>query len=235
VLRRRELGENDLLVTLFTPEKGRFQAVARSSRKVAARLMGKLEPTMEIDLSLAQGKSLDVVTEVRVRETRPQTRGDLDRLAYALVLLELFEVVDAPGETWPLLSATLTLLEAGADAATLLAWCEIQLVESLGLAPEMAVCVACRGPRTTSFSVRQGGLLCATCSGRDDNAWAVVPGTVAFYRQLRGAAPALLPRLSAEPLVRRQLEEVMRSHLSYRWPHRLRSLDFLAQVERMRR
>ncbi|MHB2018213.1 MAG: DNA repair protein RecO, partial [Candidatus Xenobia bacterium] len=149
MLRRRELGEADLLLTLFSPTHGRIQASARSARKPTAKLMGKLEPCMELELMLARGKTLDVVTEATLVAARSALRDDLLRVAYASYLLELFdsnaEAVDDAAPLYVILSHALSLLEADATPEMTLRWCEIRLVGELGWEPQMDGCVGCEG------------------------------------------------------------------------------------------
>lgn len=227
---------------MLSESRGRFQAAARSSRKLTAKTMGRLEPGMEIDVSLAEGKSLDVVTEVRTVAAHAGLRADLSRLAYAMVVLELFETVSEPGTPEPglvpLLSAVLHLLESDADARLVLGWAFVRLTSILGLSPEVKVCGTCRralDETTAWFSVGHGSMLCPSCRREDASAFRIHAGTLALYAQLQRCDVLLVPRLRAETVVLRQLEEVMHSHLSYRWPHRLKSVAFLAQVQGLQR
>ncbi|MHB2021197.1 MAG: DNA repair protein RecO C-terminal domain-containing protein, partial [Candidatus Xenobia bacterium] len=93
----------------------------------------------------------------------------------------------------------------------------------------------CGGDVPFRFSACMGGLLCPACGRHDADAMPVAAGTVALYRQLQQCQVTLVPRLSADTVVGYQLESLLRRHLAYRMPHRLKSLNFLEQVRRMER
>ena len=63
VLRTFPLGEADRIVVLLTKRHGKVRAVAKGVRRLKSRFGGRLEPLMRVDLLLAQGKSLDVVSQ----------------------------------------------------------------------------------------------------------------------------------------------------------------------------
>ncbi|MDP2948050.1 MAG: DNA repair protein RecO, partial [Chloroflexota bacterium] len=65
VLRQRKLGEADKIVTLYTPNYGKLDAVAKGVRRPKSRLGGHLEVLTHVMVMLAQGRNLDVVTQAQ--------------------------------------------------------------------------------------------------------------------------------------------------------------------------
>jgi hypothetical protein len=63
VLRRRDLGEADRLLTVFTRDRGKVTLLAKGVRRAASRKAGHLEPFTHTDLLVAKGASLDLVTQ----------------------------------------------------------------------------------------------------------------------------------------------------------------------------
>ena len=63
VLRTIKLGEADRIVTILTRNHGKIRAVAKGVRRVKSRFGGRLEPFMRDDLLIAEGRSLDVVSQ----------------------------------------------------------------------------------------------------------------------------------------------------------------------------
>jgi len=55
VLRHIEYGEADRILTLFSLERGKFQAIAKGVRKIKSRKAGHLEPFTYVSLFLAEG------------------------------------------------------------------------------------------------------------------------------------------------------------------------------------
>lgn len=63
VLRTQKLGEADRIITLLTRDHGKVRAVAHGVRRPKSRFGGRLEPFVRSSLLLAQGRSLDVVSQ----------------------------------------------------------------------------------------------------------------------------------------------------------------------------
>ena len=56
VLRRLQYGETDNILTLYSPDKGRFSAIAKGARKAISRLSGATEVLTCTRFGLATGK-----------------------------------------------------------------------------------------------------------------------------------------------------------------------------------
>ena len=79
VLRTVKLGEADRIVTLLTRDHGKIRAVAKGVRRTKSRFGGRLEPFMRVLLLIAEGRSLDVISQPsrcrRMRETSAPIPG----------------------------------------------------------------------------------------------------------------------------------------------------------------
>ena len=95
VLRQRKLGDTDKILTLYTANLGKLEAVVKGVRKTRSRLAGHVEPLTQATFMLAKGKSLDIVTQVETIESFQPLRDDPDptyhRMGVAL------DAVVAPG------------------------------------------------------------------------------------------------------------------------------------------
>ena len=104
VLRTHKLGEADRIVTMLTKNHGKVRAVAKGVRKMTSKKAGHLEPFCRCSLLLAQGRDLDVVSQVETIEAfallgllleRLRTRrflGSLDHSERRLNLAQSFDV-----------------------------------------------------------------------------------------------------------------------------------------------
>jgi DNA repair protein RecO (recombination protein O) len=88
VLRRRNIGEADSVFTFFGPERGRFEAVARGVRKARSRMRGHLEPLTHVEVLVARGRTLDVLTQAETVHAYRGLRENLDHLPRALYCAE---------------------------------------------------------------------------------------------------------------------------------------------------
>ena len=85
-LKTAPLAEADLLVTLFTRERGKLRAVARGARRVSSKLIGHLEPLTQVRLSMAQGRNLDYVNQAQVIDGFSDLKQDLDATTKGFML-----------------------------------------------------------------------------------------------------------------------------------------------------
>src|SRR3954452_23511516 len=67
VLRTHKLAEADRIITLLTREHGIVRAVAKGVRRTSSRFGSRLEPFTHVDLQLAVGRNLDIITQAETR------------------------------------------------------------------------------------------------------------------------------------------------------------------------
>ena len=83
VLRRKDFGEADRVLTLLTPEHGKVRVVAKGIRKPASRKAGHLDLFMRSKLLVAKGRDLDIITQAETMSAYRPLREYLLRGAYA--------------------------------------------------------------------------------------------------------------------------------------------------------
>lgn len=201
VLRRRNLGEADRLVTVLSRDRGKLTVVARGARRPRSRLGGRLEPPTRFRALIAEGRSLDIISQVEVLDAHAALRDDLDRLGAASVVLELTDRALAERHPHPevyiLLLAALALVRAG-RARLAWAWYAARLLVLTGHRPSSRRCIVCgaraRGP--VAWSAARGGIMHATCRGRDHEATDLTPGVAALIEFLLDAQPRAVARVS---------------------------------------
>ena len=72
VLRTHKLGEADRIITLLTRQHGRVRAVAKGVRRTTSRFGSRLEPFTHVDLQLAEGRNLDMITQAETIDAVPR-------------------------------------------------------------------------------------------------------------------------------------------------------------------
>ena len=172
MLRTHKLGEADRIITLLTRQHGRVRAVAKGVRKTTSRWGSRLEPFTHVDLQLAEGRNLDVVTQAETIDAVPGSRlGDhYDRYTAGTAMLETADRLVAE-EKQPSLQQFL-LLVGGLRAMTAGERAPAQVLDSYllrslavaGYAPSFTHCARCGDPGPHRwFSPAAGGALCADC------------------------------------------------------------------------
>ncbi|MBW3538260.1 DNA repair protein RecO [Candidatus Parcubacteria bacterium] len=170
VLRRTNLGEADRIVTFITPEFGKLRAVARGVRRIKSRLAGHLELFGEVQLMLATGRSLDVITSARLERSAEAISGDYGRLSASYLFAEMIDRLAGEGHPQPQLydcarSSYAELVGRGADGLLEL-WFKLRLASVLGYRPHLDSCTLCREQAGEEywFSCEAGGIVCRSCS-----------------------------------------------------------------------
>jgi len=191
VLRHVEVGEADRILTIYTLEYGKVQAIAKGIRKLRSRKAGHLEPFSRVELMLAKGRSLEVISQAEAQCTYDNLRADLRLIAYGAYVIELLDrFTYEEGENRPLynlLVDTLTRLDGGSPAQTAVHYYEVHLMDLLGFKPQLQLCAACGEkiqPENQYFSAKLGGVLCPRSFSADPSAWKVSLEALKYLRHL---------------------------------------------------
>jgi len=235
VIRQRDLGETDRIVTLLTRERGKLSAVGKGVRRPRSKLAGGLQLFCHAQVQLAAGRSLEVVTQVAPANVFYHLREDMTRLGHASYACELVDALTeeaAPDpEVFGLTLEALSALDGEGDPRTVVRALELKLLTHLGYGPEMETCVACgveAEGAEIGFSTAEGGVLCGRCR-RAHGAAPLGAGVLRAMRDLLSFPVAELAgrRLSAAPA--EELERIMRAYVDYRVERPLRSAPFLSR------
>ncbi len=171
VLRTQKLGEADRIVTFLTRGSGRIRAVGKGVRRTRSKFGSRLEPFMQVDLQLAHGRSLDIVTQVETIEPFGRMiSDDYGRYTAGTAMLETAERLVAEErepavQQYLLLVAALRALADGRlDPTLVLDSFLLRSLATAGYAPSFDQCARCgaAGPHR-SFSSGAGGMLCGGC------------------------------------------------------------------------
>lgn len=227
VIRSREYGESDRLVTLFARDQGKIQAVAKGVRKPTSRQRAGAQLFTYADFLLHHGRSLDTVSQASPKESFAHLWWDLDRSMAATAMAELLDAATIPGQSHPeLFSLTLTcffLLEE-IEPQLLLSAYTLRLLAALGYRPRLGECAEC-GSRITGerlfFSWEAGGTTCSHCP-KPAGKW-VSAGSIAFMRQLLTRDLAKLGSLRWNLHMQKEVIEILRIYSEHRVERTLRS------------
>src|SRR2546426_4151852 len=166
VLKRTDLGEADRVLTLLTPTKGKFHAIAKGIRRPISKKAGHIELLSHCQLHVAVGRNLDIVTQAEGIENFLHVRSDLWHMTCGFYLVELvdrfLEEHTPHHEVYNLLLEALRVLDADAidleqqqTAGTLpagqkhertqllLRYFEIYLLTYIGYEPVLRTCAHC--------------------------------------------------------------------------------------------
>lgn len=95
VLKRKNFGEADRLLTIFTKHLGKVKVIAKGVRRPISRKRGSLELFNQVKFFVAKGRNFDIVTEVELKDNFASWRKDLVRVGVAYHLAEVVERLTA--------------------------------------------------------------------------------------------------------------------------------------------
>src|SRR5512140_3301881 len=144
ILRTRPLTETSLIVQWLTRDFGRLSTVAKGARRPKSPFAGKLDLFYAADLTFHQSQrsELHQLREVKVSNTHPALRGDLQRLQLACYFAQLVEQstevnTPLPGVFALFEPALEALVQLPIELVLVYAF-EMKLLAELGLNPDLA-------------------------------------------------------------------------------------------------
>ena len=231
VLRTHKLGEADRIVTLLTRHHGRVRAVAKGVRQTTSKFGARLEPFTHVDLQLAEGRNLDVITQAETRDAFSSGLGlDYERYTSGTVMLETAERLvseekEPSLQQFVLLVAALRAMAAGERRPGLLL--DSYLLRALavaGYAPSFESCAHCgrEGPHRW-VNPSMGGVLCSTC--RLPGSANPAPETITVLGALLTGDWEVLE--AADPRHHKQAAGLVSAFVAWHLERSLRSMEYV--------
>lgn len=225
VLRTYRLGEADRIIVLVTEEHGKVRAVAKGVRRTTSKWGARLEPLSHVALLLWQGRGdLAVVNQAEVVDHFPALRGDLERVASGLSMLEVVDQIALEGHSDPglykmLVGALAALADVRTDPGMVATAFFLKVLAHEGTEPILYACATCGRPDgevdLVAFDLAEGGTLCRECRrGR-----AVSPEALGVLRDVLGGSLGRVlssPRPECADEVAHLATEAMEGHVDRR-------------------
>ncbi len=236
MLRRRDLGEADRILIIFTDRVGKLSVVAKGVRRTKSRLAGHLEPFCRSSLLIAKGRNLDIVTQASLIEPFRNIHQNENLIAYAGYFADLLDLFSVEGQenhrAYELLLGTLDRLNTGTDPFVASLIFEFRLLALMGFKPELYKCIECGRqlmPEINGFSLA-GGVLCPDCRSNQPLTETISINALKFLRLVdQGDVEKVLHlRLSTE--LHAELDRTMRGYVSFVLEREPRSLTVLRTI-----
>jgi DNA repair protein RecO (recombination protein O) len=241
VLKRRDMGEADRLLTVLARERGKLTLLAKGVRKPASRKAGHIEPFTHVDLLVAKGKSLDLVTQAETISAHRRLREDLWRSSLAYYVVELVDAftqeADPNALVFDLLLETLGRLDEDTNPTLAVRYGEIHLLGLVGYQPQLFRCVHCDRllkPETNYFSLELGGALCPEHRAVGPTIEELPLPVLKVLRFMQTRDWEQVAPLQLRPELGREVEAVLARYIAYHLERSLRSTPFLERLREAR-
>ncbi|WP_339136229.1 MAG: DNA repair protein RecO [Candidatus Electrothrix sp. GW3-4] len=245
VLKNVDFGESDRIVTLYSPDRGRFAAIAKGAKRSQKRFVNKLEEFSLLDISFrpARHNNLHFLSEAELKEAFLTLRTHWQRYCVAMLANEL--VLRFTGEHDPdrrifsLLHWLLESLHHGASPLPTAVFFHLHLLNASGYRPKLEHCAICSclpaKNRKLSFALQPGNgtLICSRCS---DNAgysrFTLSLQSLKFLQTAQGMATRQVHRLQMPENVASECLYVLYSYSKYLLQCDIHSWSFLAHIRK---
>lgn len=238
ILKRRDFGEADRLLTLLTPTNGRVDAIAKGARKPNTTKTGHVELFTKADMLINRGRELDIVTQVVMVEPYLPLREDLQRGAFANYIAELMirftgENDEDDTQQFELLENTFQRLCETDDLRLAVRYYEMRLLDLTGFRPELQYCVISQEeiqPENQFFSYEQGGIVSPSQAHLLPNLVPVSLNALKVIRHLQRSSYEQVASLTIPNTIHNDIERIMQGYLTHILERRLQSVDFIRRV-----
>ena len=230
VLRYANYKDNDRMLTLLSPTRGKMEVLSRGCRRPKSPLLNASEIFALGDFQLYIKQDRATLVSANLLETFYPLRADFDRLSVGIYLLNLAEAAAQPGENcqelFMLLLHTLSRLTFSDQSwKPLLSGFLLHYAAAGGYRPRLQHCVRC-GKRMEEaaqgfFDLTEGGLCCSDCFAK--GVMTVTAEQVRWMREaLQGGASTWVDTEDTQAPY-----ELLRSYVERRLERPLRSAGML--------
>lgn len=238
ILRRSDFGEADRLLTLLTPQYGKIRAIAKGARRPTARSAGHVELYTVAEMVIAEGRNLNVVTQIDLIEPFLALHDELNRIAYANLFAELVDRFSVDSEENPraydLLVAGLGwLCESEVDLRLAARYFELRLLGVMGYAPSLFDCAVSGEtlqPEDQFYSAEDGGVVSPAYASGHSYMISLPLNDFKILRHFMRYSWSEVKRLKLNPENYFKLEQVLHTTITYLLEQRLQSVAFLKRI-----
>lgn len=164
----RNYGEADKIATLFSKDFGKISAISYGCRRPKSRMAGAMQIFSQLEVSVAEGNSIDVIRNCDVKFSNIQVRDDLEIMAYGMfvaeLIIEFYPDKQEDKFIYQMLLGVINLLSKKNPRLVALA-AGYQILNHSGCQPTYDHCVECGGSIAEQFyfSIEKAGCICPSC------------------------------------------------------------------------
>ena len=239
ILRRRDFGESDRILVIFTRKLGRISGLAKGARKPSSKISGHLELFSRGTFLVSRGRNLQFIPQAETIDSYDHLREDLSGIGLGSYIVELVDALTTEEgsnlKLYDLLVTALQALDGGLEPVIVVHYFELHLLGLTGFQPEFFICVECGESITEQDQYLSGGLggvICPKCiKGIGTADFRPVSARMLKYlRHFQRSSLQELLTLKIPQDVQAGLEEVIRYYLNHTLEGSLNSPAFINQV-----
>ena len=219
VIKRRNFLEKDRILTLFSLERGKTEALAKGARRPGNRLSANSDLSTAASFHIHKAKSLDIILEIEPFFNSDGIRGQFDKtqkVSYAFKIIDkLFEFEEPYPNTY---QSLLHLIKSVSKFSRQLVFMKflIDVLSNLGSLPNLVNCPSCHKSisRKDEFVFAfQGGLTHKHCL--DGNCLEIRESEIKLLRLLAKLSVEEIEGLKVESDVFRQSYFIIQKYFEH--------------------
>ncbi|MBD3328140.1 DNA repair protein RecO [Candidatus Peregrinibacteria bacterium] len=170
VLKKFNIGENDVIVVLFSPILGRIEAKAKGARKINSHFIGHLETLNICKVQLYKTSARYTLTDCQAHATFKNIKNDLILLSHSYIILELLYLTAYSNEnSTEIFNEVLNVLNTIEIHKTLLILdaFKLKILKLSGNLPLTSFCTNCQQKFSTDKTITitdEAQILCTNCN-----------------------------------------------------------------------
>ncbi|MDD5703281.1 MAG: DNA repair protein RecO [Dehalococcoidales bacterium] len=234
IIKKIKLGEADRILTLYTPDRGKIEGVAKGVRRPKSKMAGHLEMLTYSQVRMARGRNLDTIIGSQTIDSFLPLKNDLWLTSYGLYAAELVNQFTPMHVSTPalfnLLVETLRRLSRAENIDLTLRYFEIHLLDLVGYRPQLQECVACKvelRPVVNVFCSNAGGILCPNCKYEYPASFPMSVDALKVLRLFQKSSFDVVPRLKISPELSREIKNALASYIRYLLEREVKSATWL--------
>ena len=206
--------ETSKIINVVTKEYGRIGMIAKGARQLKSKLRtGTMMMTHGIFDIYYKPDKLSILKEVEVKNDYPHIKNDLNKLASASFVIDIFNQViknDFEKAWYNDFIATLNKIDEGYDANIITNIFMLKVMQMLGIMPELNSCISCNDKANiVTFSIIKGGFVCHNCTENDQ---IFSEKTIKLLRMLSYVDISKITKLDIKPEIAKELDLVINQY-----------------------
>jgi DNA repair protein RecO (recombination protein O) len=224
-LRRTDYKDSSQIVTFYTRDYGKIQALAKGVKRSVKGISGGIDLLTynHIVFIRRSSSALNILTEWALRDNFHLLRENSKKYYSAFYILELVreftEENDKNEQLYDLFINTLHEMANKGDPTVNIVAFEVQMLALLGYMPELNRCVNCKEKVSSIsisfFSALEGGVICSDCGRKIREKVKISGGTIATINYLIGRKIQNTGRLTIHSFLQDEIKKVLRYYLSF--------------------
>jgi len=237
ILRTKDFGESDLIVTVFSSLFGTLRGVAKGARRSSKRFVNSLTTFSMVNLAFSERRSGDLVLleSCDLIEGFPAIRSDYNILLRASYMVELTETLFPSNvqsfEMFQLLKFSLDSLSEKQNTEETMIMFQARAMKIGGFGINVSKCSICgrqyKGEGRALFHPPSGSVVCLGCEKESVLNPGISPKTVQVLEDFQSTDLSLLQNVQCDDEIITELKKVLMMHVEHRLGKRLKSAKYL--------